>query len=152
MESVTSPVAARRHVSDLMGPGFTWSPSYTLAPGQPSPGFTYPPASPHCFPSKSGSVRLSPKGRQPFSNLKLEWTRTWWYWNINQLYIDYAFRPRLSPRLTLGGRAFPRNPWAFGGGDSHPSLATHVSILTRVRSTEVHTPTSLQTRRSATPR
>ncbi len=77
---------------------------------------------------------------------------TWWYRNINRLCIDYAFRPRLSSRLTLGGRAFPRNPWAFGGGDSHPSLATHASILTRVRSTEVHTPTSTQTRRSATPR
>ena len=72
--------------------------------------------------------------------------------NINRMCIDYSLRPRLSSRLTLGGRAFPRNPWAFGGGDSHPSLATHASILARARSTEVHTPTSMQTRRSATPR
>ena len=34
----------------------------------------------------------------------------WWYWNINQLSITYAFRPRLRSRLTLGGRAFPRKP------------------------------------------
>jgi len=27
--------------------------------------------------------------------------------------------PRLRSRLTLGGRAFPRNPWVFGGQDSH---------------------------------
>ena len=33
-----------------------------------------------------------------------------WYRNFNLLFIDYAFRPRLSSRLTLGGRTFPRNP------------------------------------------
>ena len=88
--------------------------------------------------------------RQPLSTRRLEWTRTRWYWNINQLCIDYASRPRLSSRLTLGGLAFPRNPWAFGGGVSHPSLATHAYILTRARSTTVHTPASLLTRRSST--
>ena len=65
----------------------------------------------------------------------LDLARTRQYWNINLLCIDYAFRPRLSSRLTLGGLAFPRNPWAFGGGVSHPSLATHACILTRWRST-----------------
>ena len=55
----------------------------------------------------------------------------WWYWNINQLSIDYASRPRLRSRLTLGGRTFPRNPWTFGGGDSHSTFATHTGILTR---------------------
>jgi hypothetical protein len=34
----------------------------------------------------------------------------WWYWNFNQLSVDYAFRPRLRSRLTLSGRAFLRNP------------------------------------------
>jgi hypothetical protein len=34
--------------------------------------------------------------------------------NINRLCIDYAFRPRLSSRLTLGGRAFPRKPYPYG--------------------------------------
>ena len=39
--------------------------------------------------------------------------------NINPVSIDYAFRPRLRSRLTLRGRAFRRNPWAFGVYDSH---------------------------------
>lgn len=34
--------------------------------------------------------------------------------------IDYAFRPRLRSRLTLGGRTFPRKPWIYGDRDSHP--------------------------------
>ena len=33
---------------------------------------------------------------------------------LNLLGIDYSLRPRLSTRLTLGGRTFPRNPWDFG--------------------------------------
>ncbi len=41
--------------------------------------------------------------------------------NINPLSIDYASRPRLRPRLTLGGLTFPRKPCAFGGWASHPS-------------------------------
>lgn len=41
--------------------------------------------------------------------------------NINPLSIGYAFRPGLRSRLTLGGLAFPRKPWAFGGWASHPS-------------------------------
>ena len=88
--------------------------------------------------------------RQPLSAPGLRWARTRWYRNINRLCIDYAFRPRLSSRLTLGGLAFPRNPWAFGGGVSHPSLATHSSILTRPRSTTVHTGASRRGRRSPT--
>ena len=36
---------------------------------------------------------------------------------LNQLGIDYSLRPRLSTRLTLGGRAFPRNPWDLGEPD-----------------------------------
>ena len=49
--------------------------------------------------------------------------------------IGYACRPRLRPRLTLGGRAFPRRPRASGAGDSLPGLATRASILTPARST-----------------
>src|SRR5581483_10225775 len=41
------------------------------------------------------------------------------YGNINPLSIDYACRPRLRSRLTLGGLAWPRNPWSFGGQGSH---------------------------------
>ena len=57
------------------------------------------------------------------------------YGNINPLSIDYACRPRLRPRLTLGGLACPRNPWSSGGDVSHVSFATHACILTRARST-----------------
>src|SRR6202035_1725663 len=45
--------------------------------------------------------------------------RTHGYGNINPLSIDYACRPRLRSRLTLGGLAWPRNPWSFGGQGSH---------------------------------
>ncbi len=150
--SVTSPVAARRRVSGLMRPGFTWSSPYSLAPGLPSPGFTYLPASPLCLRPRGGSVRppLLTEMGHPLSNLASAWARTWWYRNINRLCIDYASRPRLSSRLTLGGLAFPRNPWTSGGGVSHPSLATHAYIRTRPRSTAVHTDASLRDRRSAT--
>ena len=96
--------------------------------------------------TKAGQIDKS----QPFSIFRLELTRTRRYWNINQLCIDYASRPRLSSRLTLGGLAFPRNPWAYGGGVFHPSLATHASILTRPRSTTVPTAASLHDRRSPT--
>jgi hypothetical protein len=44
------------------------------------------------------------------------------YRNINLLSIDYAFRPRLRIRLTLGGRTCPRKPWDSGGRDSHPTF------------------------------
>src|SRR5687768_14829333 len=42
-----------------------------------------------------------------------------WYRNINLSSIDYAFRPRLRVRLTLGGFTVPRNPWVCGEQDSH---------------------------------
>jgi hypothetical protein len=147
MGSMTSPRTARDHVSGSVRSGFAWTAPYTLPPGLPTPGIIYPPASPLCYPPQGGSAR--PLGH-PLSTLDLGWARTRWYWNINQLCIDYAFRPRLSSRLTLGGLAFPRNPWAYGGGVSHPSLATHASILTRPRSTTVHTAASLRGRRSPT--
>ena len=145
MGSVTSPVAARHHVSELR-PQLSSGPSYTLTRGLPSPRFTYPPASPSSYPPATQWDR--PKSAPMLSLLGL--ARTRWYWNINQLCIDYAFRPRLSSRLTLGGLAFPRNPWAFGGGVSHPSLATHACILTRWRSTPDSSVASLHHRRSST--
>ena len=44
-------------------------------------------------------------------------TQARWYRNINLSSIDYAFRPRLRSRLTLGGRTFPRKPYPYGGMD-----------------------------------
>ncbi len=130
-----------------MSCGFAYNSPYALTPGQPTPGLTYPPPSLLRFPPRGGSVRSED---QPLSTPVLGWARTWRYRNINLLCIDYASRPRLSSRLTLGGLAFPRNPWIYGGGVSHPSLATHTSILTRMRSTPVYTTASLHIRRSPT--
>ena len=149
MESVTSRYIARHRVSTLRLQ-LSSEPVYTLTRGLPSPRFTYPPASPVNYPPAARSVRY-PKVTAPTLRL-LDLARAQWYWNINQLCIDYAFRPRLSSRLTLGGLAFPRNPWAFGGGVSHPSLATHACILTRCRSTTGHPAASQQHRRSPTAR
>jgi hypothetical protein len=121
---VTSPkrlgITSRTHGPTFIGP------SYSLTRRQPSLRFTYPPASSISYPPPTTWIR--PKAASISSILGL--TRTRRYWNINQLCIDYASRPRLSSRLTLGGLAFPRNPWASGGGVSHPSLATHACILT----------------------
>ena len=60
-----------------------------------------------------------PTGSQP-SLLRHSIAQTEKYRNINLLSIDYAFRPRLRIRLTLGGRTLPRKPWIFGDRDSHP--------------------------------
>src|SRR5437016_9024208 len=98
MGSVTSPEAARHRVSGYMAGGFAYRPPYTLTPGQPTPGLTYPPASPHRYPPPGGSVR--PEG-QPLSNPLLVCGRARWYGNINPLSIDYALRPRVSSRLAL---------------------------------------------------
>ena len=57
------------------------------------------------------------------------------YGNINPLSIDYACRPRLRSRLTLGGKTWPRNPWSSGGRVSHSAFATHACILTHTGST-----------------
>ena len=115
-----------------MEPGFAWAPPYVLTPGRPAPGSAYPSMSPHCWPNASGFGR--PR-RAFLSTLGSAWARARWYGNINPLSIDYASRPRLRSRLTLGGRTFPRNPWTFGGGDSHSSFATHAGIRTRAAST-----------------
>src|SRR5205807_7265267 len=146
--SVTSPETARHRVSGCMRSGFAWTSPYPLTPGTTIARVHLPSCVPPLLPY-SGWVGSAPKG-QPLSNPGSGLARTRWYWNINQLCIDYAFRPRLSSRLTLGGLAFPRNPWAFGGGVSHPSLATHAGIRTRPRSTTVSTAASLRERRSPT--
>ncbi len=54
---------------------------------------------------------------------------------INLLSINYASRPCLRSRLTLGGSTFPRNPWSFGVFDSRKYVVTHAGILTTQLST-----------------
>ena len=73
--------------------------------------------------------------RLPFSVTPSVITFFWRCRNVYLLCIDYAFRPRLSPRLTLGGLASPRKPWACGVRVSRTYLATHASILARPAST-----------------
>lgn len=46
---------------------------------------------------------------------------------LNLLSIDYASRPRLRSRLTLGGRTLPRKPWFYGGQEFN--LACRYSCL-----------------------
>ena len=72
------------------------------------------------------------------------------YGNIDPLCIGYASRPRLSSRLTLGGLALPRKPWAYGGGVSRAALVTHASILAPLRSTVGRPPASPRRGRSPT--
>src|SRR5207244_12042766 len=55
---------------------------------------------------------------------------------FNLLCIRYALRPRVSSRLTLGGRTWPRKPWVYGDQDSHlvyrySCLHSHYSELDR---------------------
>jgi hypothetical protein len=82
----------------------------------------------------TSSRRTSVRFRR-LASLGSAWAFFRGYGNINPLSIDYACRPRLRSRLTLGGLAWPRNPWSSGGGVSHSPFATHACILTRVAST-----------------
>ena len=86
----------------------------------------------------------------PFSVTPLVITFFWRCRNVYLLYIDYAFRPRLRSRLTLGGLALPRKPWVYGGDVFHISLVTHASILTSGRSTMGYPTASPQTESSPT--
>jgi hypothetical protein len=90
------------------------------------------------FGSHAPPTRL-PEGTQAGSDGQHHRPRHWTHYhehgNINPLSIDYACRPRLRSRLTLGGTTWPRNPWSFGGRDSHSAFATHACILTHTPST-----------------
>ena len=49
----------------------------------------------------------------------------------------------LGSRLTLGGRTFPRYPWAYGGRDSHPPFAyscphSHFRLVQRPSRVRLH--------------
>src|SRR3954453_11499888 len=120
--------------------GFAYGAGYTLTPAQPPAGISYPPASPHRLPTthQVPDSPTSPRKVQPVHRLAQQgsaWALLRGYGNINPLSIDYACRPRLRPRLTQGGLAWPWNPWSSGGRVSHPSFATHACILTRTAST-----------------
>ena len=116
------PHAFSRHQLLLL-PYINFSP---LRPGQPTPG------------SRSANVSAC--------------LNFWRLRNFHRMCIDYAFRPRLSSRLTRGGRTFPRKPQIFGHYDSHAILATHSGILTSHQSTAASAATSPQWERSPTQR
>ena len=92
-ESMSSEESMSLRLSGLMLDGFSYQAPYGLR--------------------LSLSIDSSP------SILRHSITQIRWYRNINLLSIDYAFRPRLRIRLTLGGRTFPRKPWVFGDQNSH---------------------------------
>ena len=102
----------RRNASFLTMSGFSYSPNYALSRGRPEP---------------RPAILL----RHPIGITFLRWYR-----NVYLLCIDYALRPRLSSRLTLGGLALPRKPWTYGGNVFHVSLVTHASIRTSIQSTD----------------
>jgi hypothetical protein len=117
----------------------------------------YPPASPHRLPTTGSDPTLpqhtTPKGSSGFGWLASPAsarTHRHEHGNINPLSIDYACRPRLRSRLTLGGQTWPRNPWSFGGRDSHSAFATHACILTPTPSTPGHPKASHDAGRSPT--
>ena len=122
--------------TDLPAPRATPLHRYYHSPvGLPScvtPSLAYYQSGPHAPPTSS---RRTSAGFGWLASLGPAWAFFRGYGNINPLSIDYACRPRLRSRLTLGGLAWPRNPWSSGGGVSHSPLATHACILTRVAST-----------------
>jgi hypothetical protein len=104
---------------------------------------SYLPASPHRLTTTESDPTLHthhpPEGFQCgfrwLVSTASPWAHMLGYGNINPLSIDYACRPRLRSRLTLGGLAWPRNPWSSGGRVSHSAFATHACILTPTPST-----------------
>ena len=112
VDSAASLEASSR-VSGVMRAGFPWPAPYALSRGRPEP---------------RPLILL----RRPIGRVASRRRRR----NVRLLCIGYAFRPRLSTRLTLGGLASPRKPWTCGGGVTLPTRATHASIRTPERSTE----------------
>ena len=104
------------------------SASWHRTSGYAAPHLTW--ATPTCLPQDNHRLGSLSLPRPPIGQRSATWYR-----NINLLSIDYAFRPRLRSRLTLSRRTLLRNPWAIGGGDSHPSFVTHAGILTSQAST-----------------
>src|SRR4051812_20143764 len=130
-----------RQASPCMPGGFTCRTGHTLAPVLPLTGrttFLRHPIACLLLVRVPRSAGVAPKSSTGFGRLASPgsaWAFLRGYGNINPLSIDYACRPRLRSRLTLGGLAWPRNPWSSGGGGSHSPLATHACILTRMAST-----------------
>lgn len=136
MASLTSPYGSASGLRHKVH-GFAYAQPYALTPGQPPPGRASLLRLSSSLPTTRSGHRLPPPEGidQRLSITDSAWTAVHGYGNINPLSIDYACRPRLRSRLTLGGLACPRNPWSFGGRASHSPFATHACILTHAAST-----------------
>lgn len=102
--------------------------------------FRVTPALTYCGYAPNTTRRNQPEGRNhheaEVSTHRLGFAGPWSVREYPPVHpFDYACRPRLRTRLTRGRRTWPRNPWSSSGRDPHPSLATHVCILTPTRST-----------------
>ncbi len=112
--SMGSPASheASSGVSACVQGGFACPAAYALSRGRPEP--------------RPATLLRHPVGR----------IRSGGYGNVRLLCIGYAFRPRLSSRLTLGGLALPRKPWVYGGGVSRPLSLLMPAFSLPCRSTE----------------
>ena len=102
--------------------------------------FRVTPALTYCGYAPNATRRYQPEGRNhheaEVSTHRLGFAGPWSVREYPPVHpFDYACRPRLRTRLTRGRRTWPRNPWSSSGRDPHPSLATHVCILTPTKST-----------------
>jgi hypothetical protein len=127
--SPNSPHSVMHHLSDLCDIRIYLNVVLRACPSITTDWYGYLPASPHrlttTHPGPTQPVTVfHPEGIRSatfwvVSRMDSSRARTHGYGNINPLSIDYACRPRLRSRLTLGGLAWPRNPWSFGGQGSH---------------------------------
>jgi hypothetical protein len=127
--SPNSPHPAMHHLSRIVEIRICLDLALQVCPSITTDWYGYLPASPHRLPTNRSGPTQQPDPAPPkgIGHLAFGWladlvrygTVTHGYGNINPLSIDYACRPRLRSRLTLGGLAWPRNPWSSGGQGSH---------------------------------
>ena len=149
---------ARHQISSIKVHGFTYTPALHPYPGTTNARAGLPscvtPSLNYYDPGSRAEHQQPPRkvtiSTEQLAKAASSWTRHHGYGNINPFSIDYACRPRLRPRLTLGGQTCPRNPWSYGGGDSHSSITTHACILTCTDSTPAHATASTPAQRSPT--
>ena len=124
LESRTSLLYFAPHHGFPLPPGFARVTGTPLAPGSPFPASAF-----LTCPHSSDDMQ---------------------YRNFNLLSIDYAFQPRLRPRLTQSRSALLWKPWIFGLEDSHLYLATHSGILSSMQSTAPYGTASFRMQCSST--
>lgn len=140
---ISSHNGSHHHTSPCAPCGFAYMTGCVLDHGNHLRGrlpFRVTPALTYCGYSPNTTRRNQPEGRNhheaEVSTHRLGFAGPWSVREYPPVHpFDYACRPRLRTRLTRGRRTWPRNPWSSSGRDPHPSLATHVCILTPTKST-----------------